>query len=37
MDHDFAFEMGKKIIDSRKRIYEGMGKGIVKIATTHST
>lgn len=36
VDHDFAFEISKKIVDSRKRIFEGMAKGMVKISLTHS-
>ncbi|KIJ41164.1 hypothetical protein M422DRAFT_31798, partial [Sphaerobolus stellatus SS14] len=36
LDHDFAFETSKRITDARKRIFDGMAKGIIKISTTHS-
>ncbi|KAF8511363.1 N-acetyltransferase B complex non catalytic subunit-domain-containing protein [Gautieria morchelliformis] len=36
INHDFAFEIAKKTTDARKRIFDGMAKGLIKISTTHS-
>ena len=36
ISHDFAFEVAKKTTDARKRIFDGMAKGLTKISITHS-
>ncbi|KAF8505036.1 N-acetyltransferase B complex non catalytic subunit-domain-containing protein, partial [Hysterangium stoloniferum] len=36
VDHDFALDIAKKITDARKRICDGVAKGIIKVSTTHS-
>ncbi|KAI5833927.1 hypothetical protein K523DRAFT_369462 [Schizophyllum commune Tattone D] len=35
VDHDFVLNVGKKVTDSRKKILEGVGKGIQKLSTTY--
>ncbi|KAH8106992.1 actin cytoskeleton organization protein [Cristinia sonorae] len=35
-DHDYVLGVAKKITDARKEIYEGIGKGIVKVLKAHS-
>ncbi|KAF8583207.1 actin cytoskeleton organization protein [Ramaria rubella] len=35
MDHDFAFDIAKKTTDARKRIFDGMAKGLIKVSTMH--
>ncbi|TRM56244.1 N-acetyltransferase B complex non catalytic subunit-domain-containing protein [Schizophyllum amplum] len=35
IDHDYVLSVGKKVTDSRKKIVEGLGKGIQKISTLY--
>ncbi|GJJ11552.1 hypothetical protein Clacol_005786 [Clathrus columnatus] len=36
MDYDFSYDIAKKMTDARRRIFEGVVKGIAKISTTHA-
>ncbi|KAJ7285761.1 actin cytoskeleton organization protein [Mycena rebaudengoi] len=35
IDHDFIFGVGKKVLDARKKVTEGVGKGMGRVATTY--
>ncbi|KAF9535277.1 actin cytoskeleton organization protein [Crepidotus variabilis] len=37
IDHDVVFTQTKKINDSRRKVLEGVGKGIARLATTYAT
>ncbi|KAK7054789.1 mitochondrial distribution and morphology [Paramarasmius palmivorus] len=37
IDHDFALNVAKKITDSRKKVSEGVGKGLAKLCTTYDS
>ncbi len=36
LDHDFVLNVAKKITDARKQIYDGIGKGMAKLAKTYA-
>ncbi|KZP19497.1 hypothetical protein FIBSPDRAFT_920120 [Athelia psychrophila] len=36
IDHDFVLEVAKKVTDARKKVHEGIGKGLAKICTTYA-
>ncbi|KAJ4487875.1 actin cytoskeleton organization protein [Lentinula aciculospora] len=35
IDHDFIMNVAKRVTDSRKKVVEGMAKGLLKICTTY--
>ncbi|KAI0807388.1 N-acetyltransferase B complex non catalytic subunit-domain-containing protein [Fomes fomentarius] len=36
LDHDFVLNVAKKITEARKQIFDGLGKGMAKLAKTHA-
>ncbi|KII88399.1 hypothetical protein PLICRDRAFT_54238 [Plicaturopsis crispa FD-325 SS-3] len=36
IDHDFVLNVAKKVTDSRKKVLEGVGKGIAKVCSNYS-
>lgn len=36
IDHDFIFVVGKKLLDARKKVTEGVGKGMARLCTTYA-
>ncbi|KAI0721082.1 N-acetyltransferase B complex non catalytic subunit-domain-containing protein [Cerioporus squamosus] len=36
LDHDFVLNVAKKITDARKQVYDGIGKGMAKLAKTYA-
>ncbi|KAF9227685.1 hypothetical protein BS17DRAFT_774157 [Gyrodon lividus] len=36
ISHDFVLNVAKSVTDSRKKVLEGVGKGMVKLNTTHA-
>jgi len=36
IDHDFVFTCAKKITDSRRKVLEGVGKGITRITAAYA-
>jgi N-terminal acetyltransferase B complex non-catalytic subunit len=37
IDHDFILDVAKNLTDSRKKVLEGVSKGITRVCTTYST
>jgi len=35
-DHDFILDVGKKVTDARKKVIEGIGKGIKRVCVNHA-
>jgi len=35
IDHDFVLGVAKRVTDARKRVQEGMGKGVAKLCVTY--
>lgn len=35
IDHDFVLNVAKRVTDARKRVQEGMGRGVSKLCATY--
>ena len=36
IDHDFVLSVSKKVMDARRGVLEGVGKGIARLCTTYA-
>lgn len=36
LDHDFMLDVAKKVTDSRKKVIEGVAKGMIKLCSNYN-